>query len=765
MSKVPPSVGQSRLESLAKRQRSILEFTRARRVPEFIDLTESEEIEIKVEEDFKVKKEDFEVKEEDFEVKEEYDVVVKMECPICNLNITYYAIDDRCRHVDFCITRDASVSVSGRESGTNSTNTYNSAAPYNLTSQSEITIKSDISDNITSTKNIKSTKNITSTTRVTTSNPSAGSSNLIPNSSKLKDSKKRKLSPPNPNIKYINDSSRTTSKEKIIKPPTKITPSRTKRPIPTVKVMTFPVSLKQLYQVSVDAFCYAPHETIDQYFLSHFHSDHYGGISKKWSYERVFKDNTDYNDDSRYKKIIYCTKITGRLLTLRFSIDPRFIKHLELDTRYMIRKYIDDFGAQKPQDFNKNHESELLEGSLSESDQTFNLPDGGIMVNELQPPSIPGLYITTITANHCPGSAIFLFESLSLDGKWHRILHCGDFRVNKQILCHPLLSAFSTESNLLVLNKVYLDTTYMSPLYNFPKQELVCDTVSNLFHELSNEDSTSLFSTWFGALQQSRITDFLTKKPKKKKFLILVGTYLIGKERLAMAILKRLNCLIYNLNINSRDDKMDILRSYEDEYLDLVLTDDELGGENANCTVHLVPMTIVGSISELSNYFNHNNYYQHFERCVGLRPTGWSFQPRYVKMEDKQPEEPTLDTLFSIMNQSPTFSFIDDVLPQVPTPRATNTTRDRPDQSLYRIYSVPYSEHSSFRELAYFVVFFNIGDVVPTVNISSSDSINKMMRIIKSWELARTVKGNPMDVQEVDLSLAQAFSDLSLDKF
>ena len=716
---------------------------------ELIDLTESEESEIKVEEDFKAKKEDVKVKKEDFEVKEEYDVMIKMECPICNLDITYYAIDDRCRHVDFCMTRDASVSVSGRESGTNSINTYNSAAPYNLTSKSDITIKTDTSNNITSTK--------TTTTRVPTPNSN-------PDSSKLKDSKKRKLSPPNPNIKYINDSSRTTSKEKVIKPPTKITPSRTKRPIPTVKVMTFPVSLKQLYQVSVDAFCYAPHETIDQYFLSHFHSDHYGGISKKWSYERVFKDNTDYNDDSRYKKIIYCTKITGRLLTLRFSIDPRFIKHLELDTRYMVRSYVDDFGVQGPQDL-KNYESQLPETSLYESDLPFNLPDGGIIVDELQPPSIPGLYVTTITANHCPGSGIFLFESLSLDGKWHRILHCGDFRVNKQILCHPLLSAFSTESNSLILDKVYLDTTYMSPLYNFPKQELVCDTVSNLFHELSNEDSPSLFSTWFGALQQSRITDFLTKKPKKKKFLILVGTYLIGKERLAMAILKRLNCLIYNLNINSRDDKIDILRSYEDEYLDLVLTDDELGGENANCTVHLVPMTIVGSISELSNYFNHNNYYTHFERCVGLRPTGWSFQPRYVKMEDKQPEEPTLDTLFSIMNESPTFSFVDDVLPQVPTPRATNTTRDRPDQSLYRIYSVPYSEHSSFRELAYFVVFFNIRDVVPTVNISSSESINKMTRIIKSWELARTVKGNPMDIQEIDLSLAQAFNDLSLDKF
>lgn len=672
MAKVPPSGGQ-RPESQAKRQRSILEFTRTRRAaPEFIDLTE-----------------EIDIKEEVMAIKTE------MECPMCSLNITYYTFDDRCRHVDFCMARD--------------------------TSKEEAMIKSEITS-----------ANVTKTTITETTITEIGS-------------KRRKLLPPNPNTKYINKLARSTTKDKIIKPPTKITQSRAKRPIPEVKVMDFPVTRNSLYQVSVDAFCYAPHETIDQYFLSHFHSDHYGGISKKWSYERVFKDNADYEDDLKYRKIIYCTKITGKLLSLRFSVDPKFIKHLELDTRYMISRYL------RPQDKAVSH----LSTSSSTEFVSSALPDGGAEVLPSQDLD-PGLYVTSITANHCPGSAIFLFESLSLDGKWHRILHCGDFRVNKTILCHPLLSSFATESGSLILDKVYLDTTYMSPLYNFPKQELVCDTVSDLFYELSKE-STSLFSTWFGALQQSRITDFLIKKAKKKKFLIIVGTYLIGKERLAMAVLKRLNCMIYNLNIKSRDDKADILKTYEDEYLDLVLTDDDLGGDKASCVVHLVPMAIVSSIGELSNYFNHNNYHQHFERCVGLRPTGWSFQPRYAKEESIEPD---LISLFSIMNESPTFSFVDDILPQVPTFKGPSTTKYRPDTSLYRIYSVPYSEHSSFRELAYFVVFFKIGDVIPTVNIHNPASITKMRNIISCWELARKHK-----IQPEDSSLAQSFNKLSLERF
>ena len=41
--------------------------------------------------------------------------------------------------------------------------------------------------------------------------------------------------------------------------------------------------------------------------------------------------------------------------------------------------------------------------------------------------------------------------------------------------------------------------------------------------------------------------------------------------------------------------------------------------------IHLVPMTLVSNNEELSKYFNHNKYYQFFERCIGLCPTGWSY--------------------------------------------------------------------------------------------------------------------------------------------
>lgn len=626
-------------------------------------------------------------------------------CPVCELDISSLDIRGKTDHVDTCLVR--------------------------------VTFVNEKS-NMTPTTTTKTT--LFPSKRTPLSNENKESRSSISNGKKRKVEKEK--------IRYINTETNTDKKPKIIKPPATGTSSSKSRrnEISALKTMTFPVEKKLglNYQVSVDAFCFAPHAVIDKYFLTHFHADHYGGISKKWAYDRVFKDDTDYDNDAKYKRIIYCTEITGKLLTLYFSIDPRFIKQMAMDTRYKVK----DYGL-----------ADVADGGFKSVEDT------------------PGLYVTPITANHCPGAGIFLFESIGLDGRIHRILHCGDFRVNMTILDHPLLRQFSVASqrieDLLRIDKVYLDTTYMNPTYNFPKQELVCETVAQLFEHLTvqedNKLSNTLFNNWFGVLTQSRITDFWKPTPtvkKKKKFLILVGTYVIGKERLAIAILKRLHCPIYALNINNRKNKYDILRSYDDDYLDLVLTDDELGRDSGSeCIVHLVPMNIVGSVQELSNYFNHNRYYESFERCVGLRPTGWSFaQNGKSEPEPLDTIQPTsLGAVAKLMANTTLYTYMDHILSQVPKSRGKN----KPDQELYRIYSIPYSEHSSFRELAYFVVFFNIGQVIPTVNCHNEFNVKRMESIIGTWEQLRRIHTGYLNETDdtVPPELIEKIQSLSLDTF
>lgn len=516
--------------------------------------------------------------------------------------------------------------------------------------------------------------------------------------------------------KYMNkqlDYDKLLNKETEIKHPKSVRSSSGKRPIPMVKTLSFDY-IDRTYKVSVDAFSFKPNSEIDQNFLTHFHADHYGGISKNWCYERVFSD-LDFENDSKYKQIIYCTVITSKLLTLRFGIDPRFIKEMELETKYKVKNYL----------------------------------------------KTEALWVTPITANHCPGAAIFLFES-ECNGRWQRYLHCGDFRVNKEILCHPLLSRFNINSTeQLKLDKVYLDTTYLSPNYNFPKQELVCLTLADFFFTLTKAND-SLSSTWFGMLRQSRITDFLGKKTQKKKILILVGSYLIGKEKLAIAILHKLKCGLYVLNVKSRTDKLKILKSYKDPLLDLLLTQNDRD-VSSDCLVHLVPMNIVSNTTELASYFNDNKYFEIFERCIGVKPTGWTFLSPYAKpaIDETWTTNQKLNGLLKILEKVPPFTYEKDVLPQYPM---HDISKKRKVADLnYRTYAVPYSEHSSFRELSYFTIFFNVKQMIPTVNIENSASIDRMTQLLDLLKLARDVKYGKE--ANIDKSLLEQLKMLTLDNF
>ncbi|KAG6749959.1 hypothetical protein NC652_033477 [Populus alba x Populus x berolinensis] len=71
---------------------------------------------------------------------------------------------------------------------------------------------------------------------------------------------------------------------------------------------------------SVDAFRYGPIPGCSAYFLTHFHYDHYGGLTKGWSHGPI-----------------YCTPLTARLLTICLSLNSLYIHPLEIDTEYVIQ--------------------------------------------------------------------------------------------------------------------------------------------------------------------------------------------------------------------------------------------------------------------------------------------------------------------------------------------------------------------------------------------------------------------------------------------
>lgn len=69
---------------------------------------------------------------------------------------------------------------------------------------------------------------------------------------------------------------------------------------------------------TVDAFQYGEVEGCTAYFLTHFHSDHYAGLSKDFMWP------------------VYCSEITGNLLKKKLRVQEQYIHQLPMDTECVV---------------------------------------------------------------------------------------------------------------------------------------------------------------------------------------------------------------------------------------------------------------------------------------------------------------------------------------------------------------------------------------------------------------------------------------------
>lgn len=122
---------------------------------------------------------------------------------------------------------------------------------------------------------------------------------------------------------------------------------------------------------------------------------------------------------------------------------------------------------------------------------------------------IDDVRITPMDANHCPGALLFLFQFP--DGR--NVLHTGDFRANERMI--EQLTRWNIKLDL-----VYLDTTYLSSKRRMPSQD---ESIQFLLEHVEKYLEANI----------------------GEKFLIIVGAYLIGKEKAWMSIVQRFNFKVY----------------------------------------------------------------------------------------------------------------------------------------------------------------------------------------------------------------------------
>lgn len=192
--------------------------------------------------------------------------------------------------------------------------------------------------------------------------------------------------------------------------------------------------------LAVDAFRYGEISHVDNYFLTHFHADHYIGLRKKFQHK------------------IYLSEITAKLVKVFIGVADEYLNIVHVDVPF----YLDD------------------------------------------------VRIIPLDANHCPGALLFLFQFP--DGR--NVLHTGDFRANDKMV-EKLL-----EFNCINLDLLYLDTTYLHTKRRMPPQE---ESIAFLLENVQKYLESNI----------------------GEKFLILVGAYLIGKEKVWMSIAEKFNFKVF----------------------------------------------------------------------------------------------------------------------------------------------------------------------------------------------------------------------------
>ena len=432
--------------------------------------------------------------------------------------------------------------------------------------------------------------------------------------------------------------------------------------------------------ICVDAFRYGAVEGCKAYFLSHFHSDHYIGLTSSWCHGPI-----------------YCSHVTANLVRQQLRVDPKWVIDLEFEQKVEV-------------------------------------------------PQTQGVEVTMIPANHCPGSSLYLFEKVVGKGKTpkvQRILHCGDFRACPAHVQHPQLRPEIIDSvngkltGQQKLDVCYLDTTYLTPKYAFPSQAEVIKACADMCVSLSKDkidesddwEQTKKERAGNGMVKFVRKSSDVVKeegdeddvdamkvnatggKRTRGRLLVIVGTYSIGKERICLGVARALNSKIY-----APPAKQKICAALEDPELSSLLTSNPLEAQ-----VHMQMLMEIRA-ETLADYLT--GYKPHFSRIVGFRPSGWNYRPPNSRFT----ESPAVQTVLHSENWKSRYSMAE-LVPQ------RGSTREA------SCFGVPYSEHSSFRELTMFCCALRIDKIVPTVNIGSAKSREKMRDWCERWAAEKKKNG------------------------
>jgi DNA cross-link repair 1A protein len=297
--------------------------------------------------------------------------------------------------------------------------------------------------------------------------------------------------------------------------------------------------------ICVDAFRFGAVQGCNAYFLSHFHSDHYVGLTSSWCHGPI-----------------YCSTVTANLVKQQLRVDSKWVVPLTFEERFEVP------GTH------------------------------GAAVTMIPANHCPGSSLFLFEKTIRKGS----------NPKVQRVLHCGDFRACPEHLAHPLLmpdvvDSITGRTKQQHIDVCYLDTTYLNPRYAFPPQGDVVKACADLCISLGDDNAP-----WEVARGSSSMTNFVAAAPKvedaagksNSRLLVVCGTYSIGKEKICLGIARALGSKIW-----APPAKRRICAALEDEELSSFMTDNPREAQvHMQTLMEIRPETLLDYLESFQPHFS-----------------------------------------------------------------------------------------------------------------------------------------------------------------
>ncbi|KAF6775889.1 hypothetical protein AHF37_05866 [Paragonimus kellicotti] len=344
-------------------------------------------------------------------------------------------------------------------------------------------------------------------------------------------------------------------------------------------------------RLTVDAFNYGLIDGCDGYLLSHFHSDHYKGLS------------------TSFTGTIFCSNVTKSLVSFTFG------SHLKVIS-LTLNSFTNVCGVDVlAMDANQQSSTlQLIHTNSLRLSLDWDEPASDFVFSVFYPCS-------------CPGSVMFLFR---LPRTNQFILHTGDFRFNLSMLNPPSpLADFVSQGDShrqlpSQLHSIYLDTTYCSSQYDFPTQEQIISAAIKVTREQLRKNSNTV---------------------------VVCGMYTIGKERFVNGLADELNLRIW---LPAKQSKLINMAATHGCPVCISLTKRTVSNPK-RAQLHAVPMgqlnlpdllryqANLGPPSQITPFSQPTNHCRSVP-ILAWRPTGWAHYSGMKKKGTNNSTQTTLDS-------------------------------------------------------------------------------------------------------------------------